>query len=102
MTKNDISFDQSRDRFFQPFRAPRSEGSKALVADVLNQLQNYEQHFGLRERSRKEADQKIFEEAVGAVICDVVHRHLEDPEGKVAISLSNRKLGCIRVIALRQ
>ena len=37
-----------KDRFFNPFRSPKSTGAKELVEDVLIQLQNYESHFKLR------------------------------------------------------
>jgi hypothetical protein len=82
-----------KDRFFNPFRASKSTGAKEMVEDVLIQLQNYESHFKLRRRSRRREDQAIFEEAVAAVVCDLAHRFLEDPDGKIAIKLSNKSLG---------
>ena len=82
-----------KDRFFNPFRASKSTGAKEMVEDVLIQLQNYESHFNLRRRSRRREDQAIFEEAVAAVVCDLAHRFLEDPDGKIAIRLSNKSLG---------
>ena len=80
-------------RFFQPHRAPRSDDAKALVEDVLIQLQSFERLYKKRKRARKAIDQEIFEETVTAVICDVIHRHLEDANGAVAVRLSNRLLG---------
>jgi hypothetical protein len=64
-----------------------------IVADVLNQLQNYETHFGLRQRRRRPADQKTFDMSVAALICDLLHRELTLPGGKLAVSLSNQVLG---------
>ena len=84
---------KTKDRFFDPFRSPRSAGAKKLVEDVLVQLQGYEEHFGLRKRARKKEDQAIFEETVAAIVCDLAHRFLEDPSGRIAIRLSNRFLG---------
>jgi len=82
-----------KDRFLNPFRAPRSTGAKEMVDEVLSQLQNYEDHFNLRKRKRKDEDQAIFEEAVAAIVCDLAHRFLEDPDGRIAIRLSNKFLG---------
>lgn len=80
------------DRPFDPFRVPKSEAARALVADVLNQLQNYEEHLGLRKRARRAVDQGRFEAAVGAVVCDLIHRHLTEPDGWLSVSLSNDDL----------
>ena len=45
-----------RDRPFNPFRALRSDSAKAIAAEVLNELQNYEVHFKLRQRARRATD----------------------------------------------
>ncbi len=82
-----------RDRPFNPYRCPRSEKAKAIVADVTNQLQNYEKHRRPRKRARKPTDQAIFEETVSAVVCDLIHSYLSDPTRKVFVGLSNRSLG---------
>jgi hypothetical protein len=62
-----------RDRFFDPWRAPRTEKAKGLVADVIRQLEAYERHRRPRRRQRKQQDQAVFEETVAAIICDLVH-----------------------------
>lgn len=80
--------DTSRDRPFEDFRIARTEKAKSLVADVLNQLQHYEEYFGLRKRKRKAVDQRTFEATVEAIVCDLCHRWLTVPEGWVAISLA--------------
>jgi hypothetical protein len=82
-----------RDRPFTPWRCPRSERADALVADVLNQLQNFESHRKLRRRKRRAQDQVTFEAAISAIVCDLVHRKLEQPAGWLAISLSKAVLG---------
>lgn len=83
----------TKDRRFQSFRVPRSDAARALVADIINQIQNYERHFGLRKRARREADQEIFEATIAAVVCDAIHRFCEDPDGKIAVTRSHTVLG---------
>ena len=82
-----------RDRFFNPLRQAKSSSAKALVADVINQLQNYESHGSLRKRSRKRVDLEVFQRQIEAIICEAVHRHLTGADKRIAISLSNRHLG---------
>ncbi len=84
---------EPRDRPFNPFRIAKSEVAKAVVADVLNQLQNYEEHLKLRQRARRPDDQKIFERMVETLVCDLVHRELTLPEGWLAVPLSKQVLG---------
>jgi hypothetical protein len=82
-----------RDRFFNPLRQAKTASAKALIADVMNQLQNYESHFGLRKRTRKKRDLEIFNRQIDAIICEAVHRHLTGADKRIAVSLSNRHLG---------
>lgn len=84
---------EPRDRPFNPFRVPRTEKSIALVAEVLNELTHYEEHFGLRKRARRAVDQDTFERIVAALIADLSHRALTVPEGRVAITQSKQLLG---------
>ncbi|MEH6502086.1 MAG: hypothetical protein V7751_22135 [Pseudoalteromonas distincta] len=81
------------ERPFQPYRCNHSKKSKELVQDILREYEAYENDNYLRKRTRKAADQTIFEETVTAIITDIVHRYLEEPEGSVSVSLSNRILG---------
>lgn len=81
-----------RDRFFNPLRQAKTLSAKALIADVINQLQNYESHLKLRKRSRKKNDLDIFNRQIEAIICEAVHRHLTGGDKRIAISLSNRHL----------
>jgi hypothetical protein len=82
----------TRDRPFNPFRTPKSDRAKALVGDVINQLQNYESHRKLRKRKRKAQDQVNFEAAVSAIICDLIHRELGDTGSRLSLSLSKAVL----------
>src|SRR5579863_5987269 len=82
----------SRDRPFNPWRVPKTDAAKALVGDVINQLQHFEVHLKLRKRKRKAADQVTFEAAVGALVCDLVHRDLGEPGGWLSLALSKEVL----------
>ena len=81
-----------QDRPFDSFRIARTDTARNLVADVLNQLQNYEQYYKIRQRARRKDDQKTFERIVETLVCDLAHRELAQPEGWVAIPLSKQVL----------
>jgi hypothetical protein len=83
------------DRPFDPYRCPRSEKARAVVADVLTQLQNYERHRALRKRARKATDQEAFETAVSTIVCNLIHHHLTGTPGDTGIYVtrSNQVLG---------
>ena len=81
-----------RDRFFNPLRQAKTASAKALVADVVHQLQSYERHDKLRKRSRKKRDLEIFNRQIEAIICEAMHRYLTGANKRIAISLSNRYL----------
>jgi hypothetical protein len=81
-----------RDRFFNPLRQAKTASAKALIAEIIHQLQSYESHFELRKRSRKKRDLEIFNRQIEAIICEAIHRHLTGPDKRIAISLSNRHL----------
>ena len=93
MSKDHIANDIPQDRPFDPFRSPKSDKAIEVVGDITNQISNYEKHFKLRKRARKATDQAIFEETLSAVVCDLIHRRLEQRGGKIALSLSHRVLG---------
>ncbi|OGU22264.1 MAG: hypothetical protein A2580_07510 [Hydrogenophilales bacterium RIFOXYD1_FULL_62_11] len=92
MTVDTNDQQDTRDRPFNPFRIAHSETAKTVVADVLNQLQNYEGRFKLRQRARRPTDQKTFERIVETAVCDLVHRELTHPGGWAAIPLSKQVL----------
>lgn len=85
--------ERPKDRFFNPWRIPITERSKAIVEEAVRMLENYESHLNLRKRKRKPSDQAIFEETVSAVLCDVMHHHLSNEPGGLAITRSNSVLG---------
>ena len=92
--KRKIKEDTPQDRHFDPYRSPRTEKAKGLIADVLNQVQNMEKHHELLKRKRKPAEQMVFEQRVTAVISDVTHRWITDKGGDacIAVPYSNREL----------
>lgn len=83
----------TKDRPFNPFRAPKTAKARAVVDDVLGQVQSYEQIRSLRQRRRRPSDQETFEITVAAVVCDLMHRAITHPDGWVSVSLSNQHLG---------
>lgn len=64
-----------------------------LVEDVRKQLLNYEAHYGLRKRARRAADQEVFDRIVSAIVCDLAHAAMVEPQAWRHISLSKRKHG---------
>lgn len=79
-------------RPFNPFWRANSDAMRQTIAELLQQLDGYEEYFGLRQRKRRQADQRTYERTVEAVICDLVHRELTSPGGKVHVSQSNQLL----------
>ncbi|ERP87259.1 hypothetical protein Q669_10870 [Labrenzia sp. C1B10] len=84
---------QLNDRPFNPWRTPKSDNVRLVIEEIIGMLQAYEEHFGLRQRKRKPTDQETFEQAVSAVLCDVMYHHLLGEPGGVAITRSNTVLG---------
>ncbi len=84
---------QPKNKRFNPSRQPTSEGAKALVAQVRQELLHYETRFHPRRRARKAADQLRFDRIVSAIVCDLVHGALTDPAAWRHISLSKRQHG---------
>lgn len=86
---------KSRDPWFNPFRYPVGENAKTVVARAIADLEGYEERRGLRKRARRLNDQRTFETAVSALVCDLTYRYLADPKGmgEVAVTRSKTILG---------
>lgn len=84
---------EQKDLWFDPQRIPKTPAARAVVADVLHQVQSYEDHRKVRQRRRKDRDQQTFEATVSAVVCDLIYKHLLDPGRPLVVTRSNRKLG---------
>jgi len=94
-TEDEIELQEqpTHDRPFNSFRLPLSTKVRAVVDDVLAQLQAFERAKNLRQRKRRLADQATFEQTVAAVVCDLAHRAITRPDGWVSVPLSNQFLG---------
>ncbi len=96
---DEIQFDANglikmpKDRFFNPWRMAAGENLLAVVKEAQVMITTYESHYKLRVRARKPTDQKVFEETVEAVICEMMYGHLTLDDRGSAISLSNQDLG---------
>ena len=87
----DVADDSApKDSRFNPSRIPLSDAAQAIVADVRGQLLSYEQYRHARRRARRPADQRRFDRMVSAIVCDLMHAALVDPQGWRHVSLSKR------------
>lgn len=82
-----------RDRPFNPWRIPNTPRVQDIVQEVISQVEAYERHYKLRQRSRRPADQATFEAAVSAIVCDLMHHHLTGHGDGVHITRSHVHLG---------
>ena len=92
-TKQEQSDLATRDRPLNGFRTAKTLGAKAVVADILRQVESYEKYFSLRTRTRKAKDQETFLRQVEAVVSDLCYRELTNPRGWLAVPLSKDILG---------
>jgi hypothetical protein len=81
------------DTWFNPYRVPKTERARAVVRDVVGQVQGLERHDGLRKRARRQADQDRFEASIAAIIADLIHFHLSNAPGGLVITRSKTMLG---------
>jgi hypothetical protein len=81
------------DTWLNPERAPKTERARAVVGEVLHQVQNYEAFKELRQRARKSTDQQLFETTITAVIADLIHFHLAGRSGGLVVTRSKTILG---------
>jgi hypothetical protein len=68
-----VAPEREADRFFDPWRVPRSEGAKALISKVISTVHGYEGYYSKRQRRRRAKDQATVDLTVSAVICDLMH-----------------------------
>lgn len=79
-----------KDKRLNPARLPIGEDAKALVGEIRNQLLNFEAKFRPRQRARREVDQQRFDRIVSAIICDLMHSALRNPQAWRHVSLSKK------------
>ncbi len=88
-----ITEETPKDRPFNGFRIAKTDQARALVFDVVHQLQKYEEIFNVRQRARKPKDQRTFEHQVEALVCDLAYREITKPGAWLTVSSSHTKLG---------
>jgi hypothetical protein len=86
-------------RHFDPFWLPRTDKVKAFVSSAVDRIEAQEQALKLRKRKRKEADQAVWEDAVAALISDLLRLILSDPGQSLGVSLRHGNGGGTRYAA---
>jgi hypothetical protein len=81
------------ERWFNPYRAPKSDPARAVVRDVTSQVQVLEDYRDLRQRARRPKGQQAFEGIISAIVCDLIHFHLLGKLGGLVVTRSNTILG---------
>lgn len=81
-----------RDRPADLWRVPASDAARSLVGQVVRQIEDHEHRRQLRKLARSEKHQAGFEATVRAVVCDLVHHHLSQSKGGIAVTRDRRKL----------
>ena len=84
--------DDPRDRPFNPWRCPKTNTAKALVAEATDALEDEERRAGKRKRKRRPQDQANFKKAVAAILADVMHHVLDGHPGGLSVTRSKRQL----------
>lgn len=80
-------------RKFDPHRRPAGANLEHVATQVIGLIEEHEKATGARKRARKAEDQRRFVEQVRALVADLAHCWLTDPEGYLDIGLSHRRLG---------
>lgn len=83
---------ESKARSFNPHLRAKTANMKDLIADVVNQIEGYEDFYGLRKRKRKANDQATLERTVEAILCDLVLLHNDRIHDSLYLPLSNQVL----------
>jgi hypothetical protein len=83
----------SKDRPFDPWRAPRGHKAQAIVDEVLVQVEHFEKVKALRKRRRRPTAQDVFKNIISALVCEAMHRELSSAGGLVSVALSKDRAG---------
>lgn len=81
-----------RHRPFNPWRVPVGENAKAVVKELLSDIEEYEAEAKLRTRKRREKDKENFDAVVSALVSDLMYDWLETKGRGISVSRSNRVL----------
>ncbi len=79
-------------RPFDPHKRAATPAMRSLIGEVLSQLAGYEKFHHIRKRKRSDRAQQSYDTIVEAVVCDVVHRELEQLGGTLHLPQSNQVL----------
>ncbi|AAN29210.1 hypothetical protein C064_00988 [Brucella suis 63/252] len=77
------------DMAFNPWRFAATVKAEALVREAVQAVEAAE----TRQKKRRATDQKVFEDTVEAIICDLMHHRICGHEHGIRVSRSNRSLG---------
>ncbi|KQA04057.1 hypothetical protein AKO57_14745, partial [Brucella abortus] len=77
------------DMAFNPWRFAATVKAEALVREAVQAVEAAE----TRQKKRRANDQKVFEDTVEAIICDLMHHRICGREHGIRVSRSNRSLG---------
>lgn len=80
-------------RKFDPYRRPAGANLEKVASEVISLIEDHYKAAGSRKRRRKADDQRRFVEQVRALVADLAHCWLKDPDGSLDIGLSKRRLG---------
>lgn len=87
-----VASPKPKDDPFSPWRFAKSEASKAVVKEALEDVQRYEADHGIRKRIRKPHDRETFELTVEAILCDLMHHRLRQRPNAIYVTRSNAVL----------
>lgn len=79
---------QPKTRPFDPAKTAATPKTKQLVSEVLARVDQAEK----RQRARRKLDQERHEAAVEALVCDLVHRALGDPQAWLTVEMRKDNL----------
>jgi hypothetical protein len=82
-----------KDRHFTPWRTAATPAASALVVEVRERYLKHEAHVAPRRRARRQADQRIFDRQIEAIVAELAYEHLVDAGRWVSTTFSKTKLG---------
>lgn len=80
--------EKEKTRSFDGYKGAKSARLKTLVQQITHELEALEN----RKRKRKAKDQETFEVAIEAIVCNLLHSQLTNPDRRISVPLSNRHL----------
>lgn len=78
-----------KDRHFDGWRSPRTEGAAKFVEAVIDQVRKGERRL----RTRRLADERTFQITTAGLVSNLAHLCFTEPEAALAVPRSHRRLG---------